>query len=122
MLTEKELIAKLEKGEDSFVERKSLNDDKDLIKTIIAFANSCPIGFPGIIFYGVKNNGELQVLAEEIQVFDNIQKKINARLKNVYPEVYILQQEISKDNKKCLAISIPGSDKRPHFSGPSYVR
>jgi predicted HTH transcriptional regulator len=48
--------------EDHFVERKTAKDEKDRLKTVVAFANSAPFGYPSILFIGVKNSGEIERL------------------------------------------------------------
>lgn len=39
-----------------------------------------------------------------------------------YPPIYYLTKILERDGKQFLAVIIPGSPDRPHFSGPSYVR
>ena len=46
-------LVRLKNFEDAFVERKSTSDTRDLLKTAVAFANSVPVGYPAILFYGV---------------------------------------------------------------------
>ena len=41
-LSDTELLAKMRRFEDHFVERKTANDKKDWLKTLVAFANSTP--------------------------------------------------------------------------------
>ena len=57
-LSDTDILARLTNFEDAFVERKSTGDTKDLLKTAVAFANSTPIGYPAILFYGVTDKGE----------------------------------------------------------------
>jgi predicted HTH transcriptional regulator len=56
-LTDAELIARLTMTEDSFVERKSQTDRAGWLKTVVAFANSTPIGLPAVLFIGVSDDG-----------------------------------------------------------------
>jgi predicted HTH transcriptional regulator len=122
MLTETELIAKLRNCEDNWVERKTANDTKDVEKTVVAFANSTPIGYPAVLFIGVRDDGSIED-GQPDRNLDSLQKTVNNRIqKNVYPAVYYLITVLIVDGKQCLAVTVPGSDKRPHFSGPSYIR
>lgn len=59
-LTDQELLARLRNFEDPFVERKSAGDHKDFIKTAVAFANTLPIGVPGVLFVPATNDGKIQ--------------------------------------------------------------
>ena len=56
-MTETDLIGRLRNFEDHFVERKTGGDNKDWLKTAIAFANSAPNNFPCVLYIGVKNDG-----------------------------------------------------------------
>lgn len=46
------LSSRLSNTEDNFVERKRFSDDRQWLRTAVAFANSCPIGYPGILSSG----------------------------------------------------------------------
>jgi predicted HTH transcriptional regulator len=58
--SDQELLLKLRNFEDNFVERKTISDNKDWLKTVVAFANSVPIGYPAILFISVKNDGTIR--------------------------------------------------------------
>jgi predicted HTH transcriptional regulator len=118
MLTNEEILLKLAQQEDSFVERKSVNDVNDCLKTAVAFANSTPIGYPAIMFVGVKNDGEI----ENIVDLDRLQWSISEKISKAYPTIYTETRILEKDGKKCLAVLIPGSPQRPHFAGQSFIR
>ena len=55
-----ELLARIRRFEDHFVERKTASDKKDWLKTIVAFANSTPDGSTGVLFIGVTNEGVIE--------------------------------------------------------------
>jgi hypothetical protein len=118
--TDADLISSLKNFEDHFVERKTSGDDKhDWVKTIVAFANSAPISFPCILYIGVRDNGEV----EQKQVnLDTIQKTLNKEMKFIYPRIAYIPKILNVDGKQCLAVIVPGSSERPHFSGPAYIR
>jgi predicted HTH transcriptional regulator len=56
-LKDEELLLRLRIFEGNFVERKASGDLKDWPKTVVAFANSTPVGCPAVLFIGVKDDG-----------------------------------------------------------------
>jgi hypothetical protein len=112
-------------AEDHFIERKSFGDwRKDALKTIVAFANSMPIGQPGFLFIGVQNNGQVEYTPakDALQVLDSIQKKLAELMKQVYPSIYYTPKGMGDGDYQYLAVIVYGSESRPHFTGRSYVR
>jgi predicted HTH transcriptional regulator len=59
-LTDADLLGKLRNFEDTFVARKTVGDSKDWLKTIVAFANSTPAGYPSVLFIGAKDDGTIE--------------------------------------------------------------
>jgi predicted HTH transcriptional regulator len=118
MLQDAELLLKLRDYEDSFVERKSAGDSGDWLKTCVAFANSSAPGYPAILFIGAKNDGTVEDIAD----LDSLQKTFAKKLASAYPPIQYVTKILNDAGKQCLAIIIPGSENRPHFAGPSYVR
>jgi hypothetical protein len=116
--SDEELLSRLKNFEDHFVERKSTGDSKDWLKTAVGFANSVPVGYPGVLFIGVKNSGEIEGTAN----LDTLQQKFSKVLDDAYPPIYYTTRIVSHDGRQCLAVIIPGSALRPHFGGHSYVR
>jgi hypothetical protein len=114
-----DLLARMRNFEDHFVERKTSGDMKDFLKTIVAFANSAPIGYPAVLYLGVKNSGEIETPQVNL---DNLQKTVNKELQKTYPRIPCFQKIIEHNERQALAIIILGSEKRPHFSGPSFIR
>lgn len=118
-MNDDELLARLRNEEDNFVERKTVSDINDCVKTVIAFANTAPIGMACVLFIGVTDEGEF----EKKQIdFDSIQKSVNNKLKGIYPRVPYVSKVISQDADRVLAVIVPGSELRPHFAGASYIR
>jgi hypothetical protein len=117
-LTDQDILVRLAAHEDSFVERKTVNDLGDCLKTVVAFANTAPVGYPAILFVGVRNNGDV----EEGVDLDKIQRSLSQRLSNAYPPIYTLTRVLQRDGNQFLAVIIPGSDRRPHFAGQAYIR
>lgn len=117
-LSDQDILVRLKNFEDAFVERKSTGDMRDLLKTAVGFANSIPVGYPAILFYGVTDKGEPEGKAN----LDTLQKTINEKLSEAYPSIYYLAKVLQLDGKQFLAVIIPGSENRPHFAGRSYIR
>lgn len=114
------LIDRLKNLEDNFIERKPEGVNKrDMRKTIVAFANSVSEGRVGILFIGVGNNGEIQGVTGT----DSIQKTVNDICKSdCYPPINIVSEVLDVGGKYIVAVKVPASNKRPHFSGPAYIR
>jgi predicted HTH transcriptional regulator len=113
-----DLLLRLKNYEDHFVERKTSGDHKDWLKTVVGFANSTPMGYPAVLYIGVKDSGEI----EEGLNLDTIQKTLGKKIAGAYPTVYYLPKVLNEKGKQFLAVIVPGSENRPHFAGPSYVR
>ena len=118
-MSDQDLLARMKDFENHFVERKTCGDSKDWLKTVVAFANSAPVGYPCILYIGVRDRGEIEDRQTD---FDSLQKTLNRIMQNAYPRVAYLPKIITDGGKKALAVIVPGSSSRPHFAGPSYVR
>jgi predicted HTH transcriptional regulator len=118
-LNEQDLVARLKNFEDHFVERKTVKDEKDWLKTAVAFANSAPVGVPCVLYIGVRNNGEIETPQVNL---DEVQKKFNVKLKKAFPPIPYIPKIINEAGRQALAVIVVGSALRPHFAGPSYVR
>ena len=117
-LSDADLFLKLKNFEDHFVERKTHGDSKDWLKAVVGFANSVPIGYPAVLFIGVKDNGDI----EEGVNLDALQKTLGKKLDDAYPPIYYMSKVLSASGRQFLAVIVPGSENRPHFAGPSYIR
>ena len=117
-LTDTDLLARLKDTEDNFVERKSSGDSKDWLKTVVAFANSTPVGLPAVLFIGVRDDGTVEGTAN----LDSLQKSFSKKIGNAYPPIPTFSKVLRHEGKEFLAVIIPGSLERPHFAGRSYVR
>jgi predicted HTH transcriptional regulator len=120
-ISDQDLLAKLTDTENTFIERKTVSDSKGWLKTAVAFANSCPVGYPGFLFVGVNDDGTIQRHGNPVN-FEEKQKEVSARIRSAWPPIYHLIKTHRKDAGEFLAVIVPGSALRPHFSGPSYVR
>ena len=120
-VSDDDLLAKLTDTENSFVERKTASDHRGWLKTAVAFANSCPIGYPGVLFVGVNNDGTIE-RHNPLPNFEKLQKSVSDRLNDAWPPIFHFSKTLRKDNSEFLAVVVPGSELRPHFSGHAYVR
>jgi Putative DNA-binding domain len=118
-MSDADLLARLRNFEDHFVERKTVSDSKDWLKTVVAFANSAPFGLPCILYIGVRDDGRFEDTQSN---FDSVQKTLNRILQNIYPRAAYFPKLITDGTAHALAVIVPGSELRPHFSGPSYIR
>jgi hypothetical protein len=117
-LTDDDILSRLSNLEDSFVERKTEGDSGDWLKTVVAFANSLPLGYPAILFIGVRNDGTVQGLENP----ESVQKSLTQKVAQAYPIPYYLMKVLDKEGRRLLAVIVPGSEFRPHFAGPAFVR
>lgn len=117
-LSDTDLLLRLTNFEDHFVERKTSGDNKDWLKTVVGFANSAPIGYPAVLYIGVRDGGEVEADLN----LDSLQKSLSKKLADAYPPVFYICKVLHKERREFLAVIVPGSEQRPHFAGPSYVR
>lgn len=118
-MNDKDLLSRMRNFEDHFVERKTAGDQKDWVKTVVAFANSAPDGYPCVLYIGVRDNGEIETPQKNM---DSLQKTFNREMEKIYPSPAYLPKIIEENGKQALAVIVLGSELRPHFAGPSYVR
>lgn len=121
VVTEAELLSKLSDTENNFIERKTVNDTDGWLKTAVAFANSCPVGQPGILYVGVDDSGKVKKQADSYD-FEELQKTISKIIGRAWPPIYFVSHVLKKDDFPFVAVVIFGSPQRPHFSGPACVR
>jgi hypothetical protein len=114
-----DLLRLLHSTEHTFVERKTVNDTRDLVKTVVAFSNTLSNDQEGILFVGATDAGEIEAHSSSL---DQMQKSLDDKLKNIYPAVYYTTKPVQESGKECLAVIVPGSRSRPHFAGPLFVR
>jgi hypothetical protein len=119
MLIDSDILARLTAIEDSTVERKTFSDNRDWIKTAVAFSNSLAVGQPGVLFVGVYDNGNIQ---DQTVNFEKMQKEVTGELGNIYPPIYPTIVVREKNGKKFIAVIIYGSTEKPHFAGKSFIR
>ena len=118
MISDIDLAARLTDTEDHFTERKSKSDKGGWLRTT-AFANSAPIGYPALLFVGVVNDG---TITDNGKIEDLMKSYSDTIASNCYPPIYTMPRVFTHNGESCVAVTIPGSEARPHFAGLSYVR
>jgi len=104
--------------EDNLLERKVESDLKDLLKTLVAFANSVKPGHTAVILIGEKDDGSPAGVANP----DNIQKRVREECDKIYPNILWRSLVYEKGGKQCVRVEIQFSGDTPHFAGPAWVR
>jgi hypothetical protein len=105
-------------AEDSLREKKLENDLGDLLKTLVAFANSVAPNDTAQIFIGERDDGSVQGVTNA----DNIQKSVKKEADKIYPEIYYRTEVYERDGKKCVRVDVKHNGLAPHFGGASWVR
>jgi hypothetical protein len=105
-------------AEDSLREKKVENDLKDLLKTLVAFANSVAPGDTAQIFIGEKDDGTVQGVNDT----DNIQKSVKKEADKIYPEIYYRTEVYEREGKQCVRVDIKNNTLTPHFGGAAWIR
>ena len=117
--TDEELRQLKGSTEDHFIERKTSSDAKDWLKTIVAFANSTPLGRFSVLYIGVRDDGTVERGGINL---DTAQKTLERRLEEAYPRIPYTTRVLTEGTGDYLCVIVPGSAQRPHFAGPAFVR
>jgi len=118
--TDDELLARLNDEEDALVERKATAERRLVRDAVCAFANSVRAPATGVLFLGVDTKGKA---TGKIGDPDKLCREIPGWLSRCYPliggvEVHALRV----DGKHVVAVVVPESRDRPHFTGPAFIR
>lgn len=105
-------------AEDGLREKKVESDLKDLLQTLVAFANSVAPGDMAQIFIGEKDDGTVQGVTNT----DNIQKAVKKDAEKIYPEIYYRTEVYEREGKQCVRVDIKHNGLAPHFGGSAWVR
>ena len=84
-LNEADLLRLLHSTEHSYAERKTANDPRDWVKTIVAFANTLDPSQEGVLFVGATDAGQIE---EKQNNLDKLQKTLSDKAAAIYPPVY----------------------------------
>lgn len=104
--------------EDNLLERKVESDLKDVLKTLVGFANSVKPGHVATLLIGEKDDGSIAGVTNP----DNIQKSIRIECDKIYPPIISRSQIYEKDGKHCVRVEVEYSGETPHFGGPAWIR
>jgi predicted HTH transcriptional regulator len=104
-------------AEDSLREKKVESDLKDLLKTMVAFANSVAPGDTAQIFIGEKDDGTVQGVTNA----ENIQSRVVKEAAKIYPEIYYRTEVYEREEKQCVRVDIKRNGLAPHFGGLAWV-
>jgi len=104
--------------EDNLVERKVESDLKDLLKTLVAFANSVRPGQVAVLLIGEQDDGTVQGVSNP----DNIQKRIRQVCEKIYPPIIWRSEVYEKEGKYCVRVEVEYDGDTPHFGGVAWVR
>jgi hypothetical protein len=105
-------------AEDSLREKKVESDLKDLLKTMVAFANSVAPDDTAKIFIGEKDDGTVQGVTNA----ENIQNRVEKEAAKIYPNIYYRTEVYEREGKQCVCVDIERNGLAPHFGGPAWVR
>jgi len=120
---EADLLEMLRTGrthESSLIERKPDGfKDREARKTVVAFANSTPEGQEAVLFIGLHDKtGETLGVANP----DELQRKYARVLVDCYPSITYQMHALAFHGKTVVAIVVPASTRKPHFTGGAYAR
>src|SRR6516162_1397410 len=96
-------------AEDSLKEKKVESDLKDLLKTLVAFANSVARNDTAKVFIGERDDGTVQGVTNT----DNIQK-VKETADKIYPEIYYRTEAYQREGKQCVRVDIRHNGLAPH--------
>lgn len=115
------LLRRLKDKEDNFTERKlEAIPDRDIRKTLVAFANTLKEEQTAILFVGVD---DIIGFVVGVQNTDKLQKRIRDVAEgDCYPPIPIAVRVLETEGKSVVAVVVEHSRKKPHFSGPAFVR
>ncbi len=111
---------RLTHSEDHYTERKPDNVNRRQIrKTLVAFANSVPDDRTGVLFIGITDNGAVQGVSSPDSTLKTVGEVAD---QECYPAVEIRASAFKVHGKTVVAVEVLPSKKKPHFSGPAYIR
>ncbi len=104
--------------EDCLLEKKTESDLGDLLKTLVAFANSVKPEHKAVILIGEKDDGTILGVRNP----DKIQMKVRETCDKIYPPILWRPEVYEKEGKYCVRIEIEYDGDTPHFGGIAWVR
>src|ERR1051326_9357378 len=104
--------------EDGLLERKLESDQKDFLKTFVAFANSVRPSHTAIVLIGERDDGSAQGVSNP----DEMQKKVRKECERIYPDIVWRSAVYEKESKHCIRVEIEYSGDTPHFGEAAWIR
>jgi len=104
--------------EDCLLERKVESDLKDLLKTLVAFANSVRPDHVATILIGETDDGT----AVGVTNPQNIQDRVRKECEKIYPEIIWRSTVYEMNGKHCVSVEVEYSGDTPHFGGIAWIR
>ncbi|MFZ1320256.1 MAG: ATP-binding protein [Ignavibacteria bacterium] len=104
--------------EDNLLEKKVESDLKDILKTIVGFANTVKPGHIATLLIGEKDDGSVSGVSNP----DNIQRKIRETCDKIYPPIIWKSNVYTKEEKTCVIVEIEYDGETPHFGGSAWIR
>ena len=103
-LNDADLLLRMRNFEDHMVERKTVKDEKDWKRAAVAFANSAPIGYPAVLYIGVRNSGEIETPQKDLE---EVAKKFNGQMQKVYPRIAYVPRVVNRSDDGQAAQEAP---------------
>jgi hypothetical protein len=100
------------------LERKIESDLKDLLKTLVAFANSVRPGHTATLLIGEKDDGSVQGVKNP----ESIQRNVRETAAKIYPPILYKSYGYEKEGRACIRVEIEYNEETPHFGGQAWVR
>lgn len=97
--------------EDYLLERKVESDLKDLLKTLVAFANSVRPDHVATILIGETDDGTPVGVTNP----ENIQDRIRKECERIYPAIIWRSTVYEKNGKHCVRVEVDYSGDTPLF-------
>lgn len=104
--------------EDNLLERKVESDLKDVLKTLVAFANSVRPSHTAVLLIGERNDGTVVGVTDP----DGIQKTVRKECEKIYPDILWRSTVYEKNGRQCVRVEIEYSGDTPHFGGHAWIR
>lgn len=117
-MTRDELLARLRAGEDTLTELKSSSSVDEVKRALVALANSATPERAGVLFLGVKPDGEIVGVPDATSLGEKVARWAD----ECYPVIRFRCEALPFDGRNVLAVVVQASTERPHFAGPAYVR
>jgi hypothetical protein len=118
VLSDAYLAARLTRPEDDLCERKSNTDYRGWIE-IEWLLRILLLGSVAVLFIGLGDDG---TIADNASIPSLMKSYSDGKAERCYPPIDTIQREFIYNGKSCLAVVIPGSEARPHFAGPAFIR